>query len=370
MSIQQLSTTNLRAADDVTGRTIRYAVIGTGMMGIEHIRNIALLPNTRLVAASDPNERSRGWAAAAATGLTPYADYGEMLDREEIDAVIIATPNYTHAAVLKDLLQTDKHILCEKPLCTAIEDCRWVVDAVRGRRPVFWVGMEYRYSRAVERFVSEVHSGTAGEVRMLSVREHRFPFLPKVGDWNRFNRNTGGTLVEKSCHHFDLMRHVLRAEPMRVFASGGMDVNHLNEEYAGETPDILDNAFVLIDFDSGARALHDLCMFAEASRHQQEIAAIGDKGKVECLLPEGSVVVGRRGSAVETFPVAVPQDIKRAGSHHGATYYELLDFQRAVSEGQAAKVTALDGLKAVAMGLAAQRSIDEQRLVLMSEFGL
>jgi predicted dehydrogenase len=223
----------------------------------------------------------------------------------------------------------------------------------------------------VTRFVAEVRDGAAGRVRMLSIREHRFPFLPKVGDWNRFNRNTGGTLVEKSCHHFDLMRHVLAAEPVRVFATGGMDVNHLDETYGGDVPDILDNAYVLIDFEGGTRALHDLCMFAEASRHAQELAAIGDGGKVECLLPEGSVVIGRRGaSPLETVHVPVPGEIARAGSHHGATYYELQDFQRAVLSGSPAKVTAMDGLKAVAMGLAAQRSIEEVRPVLMSEFGL
>src|SRR5574341_2181823 len=180
-----------------------------------------------------------------------------MLAQEDIDAVVVATPNHTHAAVLKDLLQTDKHILCEKPLCTTIEDCRWVVDAVQDRRPVFWVGMEYRYSPPVERFVAELRAGAAGTVKMLSIREHRFPFLPKVGDWNRFNRNTGGTLVEKSCHHFDLMRHVLQAEPVRVFASGAMDVNHREERYDGEAPDIIDNAYVVVDFNNGARALHD-----------------------------------------------------------------------------------------------------------------
>jgi myo-inositol 2-dehydrogenase / D-chiro-inositol 1-dehydrogenase len=56
---------------------------------------------------------------------------------------------------------------------------------------------------------------------MLTIREHRFPFLEKVGDWNRFNRNTGGTLVEKCCHFFDLMRLILRDDPVRVMASGG-----------------------------------------------------------------------------------------------------------------------------------------------------
>jgi predicted dehydrogenase len=350
---------------------VRYALIGTGMMGVEHIRNIQLLPHAQLVATADPNENSRKWAASAASEVPAYEDYRRLLDEVDFEAVIIATPNYTHTDVLKDVLPTGKHVLCEKPLCTTIEDCRWVVDAVRHREALFWVGMEYRYSPPVTRFVEEVHAGTAGNLRMLSIREHRFPFLPKVGDWNRFNRNTGGTLVEKSCHHFDLMRLVLRTEPVRVFATGGMDVNHLKEAYGGKAPDILDNAYVIVDFEGGAKALHDLCMFAEASRHAQELAAIGDKGKVECLLPEGDLIIGRRGGPpLETVHVTVPEEIARAGSHHGATYYELLDFQNAILDRTSARVTAMDGLKAVAMGLAAQRSIEEGRPVLMREFGL
>ncbi len=90
-------------------------------------------------------------------------------------------------------------------------------------------------------------------MKMVAIREHRFPFLVKVGDWNRFNRNTGGTLVEKCCHFFDLMRLVAGAEPVSVLASGAQDVNHLDERYNGEVPDILDNAYVIVDFANGVR---------------------------------------------------------------------------------------------------------------------
>ena len=72
---------------------------------------------------------------------------------------------------------------------------------------------------------------------------------------------------------------------MRVYASGGMDVNHLDERYDGETPDILDNAYVVVDFEDGARALLDLCMFAENSTNEMEIAATGDRGKAEAFIP-------------------------------------------------------------------------------------
>jgi predicted dehydrogenase len=89
--------------------------------------------------------------------------------------------------------------------------------------------------------------------------------LDKVGDWNRFTENAIGTLVEKCCHFFDLMNLVLDSEPVRVMASGAQDVNHLDESFGGRTHDILDNAYVIVEYSSGQRGLLDLCMFAEAN---------------------------------------------------------------------------------------------------------
>ncbi|MBX3494051.1 MAG: Gfo/Idh/MocA family oxidoreductase [Parvibaculum sp.] len=342
------------------------------MMGIEHIMNINIIPGARVTAIADSHEGSREWGRATAEGeIEEYADYREMLAKAPVDAVIVATPNFTHNAVLSDIFETKLHVLCEKPLCTTFEDATAAAERAKTHKGVFWVGMEYRFMPPVTRFVEEVHGGAAGKLRMFAIREHRYPFLPKVNDWNRFNRNTGGTLVEKSCHYFDMMRHVVQSEPLRVYASGGQDVNHLDERYDGEVPDILDNAFVVVDFANGVRAMHDLCMFAEGSRNQEEMSAVGDKGKIECLIPEGNVVIGqRKPKTVETVHVPVQAEVLKAGFHHGASYYQHLAFQRAVREGTAPLVSAEDGLKAVAMGLAAHRSIEEGRPVLMSEFGL
>ena len=79
------------------------------------------------------------------------------------------------------------------------------------------------------------HLGEVGEIKMLSIREHRFPFLKKVEDWNRFNEKTGGTLVEKCCHFFDLMNLMIHSVPVKIYASGGQSVNHLDECYRGKT---------------------------------------------------------------------------------------------------------------------------------------
>jgi len=238
------------------------------------------------------------------------------------DAVVIATPNHTHHDVLLDLLPTDLHLLVEKPLCTTVPDCRRVLDAAEGREAVVWVGLEYRYMPPVARLVREVRAGAVGRVRMVHLREHRFPFLPKVGDWNRFSRNTGGTLVEKCCHFFDLMAHIVGERPERVMASGAQDVNHLDERYDGEVPDILDNAYVIVEFPGGARGLLDLCMFAEGSAHQEEVVVVGDVGKVEAFLPDSTLRTGRRADATACAPrpSTTPSCATRASTTAPATW--------------------------------------------------
>ncbi len=340
-------------------RTLRYGIVGCGVMGREHIANLDLIPGSEVAALADPFPGSLEAAAALAGKAATYADYREMLAQVELDALIVATPNHTHREVLEHVFSGPPlALLVEKPLCTTAADVPVLRAAAAAYPAPIWVAMEYRYMPPLARLVEEVRAGTVGRVRMLALREHRNPFLVKVGDWNRFARNTGGTLVEKCCHFFDLMRFILQDEPVRVYASGAQDVNHLDERYDGETPDILDNAFVVVDFARGARALLDLCMFADGSRHQEEIAATGERGKVECFVPASEVVLSSRmRDSARVIPVPVEVRLLAAGHHHASTYYEHLGFRRAVLDGGPVEVSVEDGLRAVLIGLAAEESV-------------
>ena len=112
-----------------------------------------------------------------------------------------------------------------------------------------------------------------------------------------------------------------------MVASAGQSVNHLDERYEGRTPDIWDNGYVVFDFANGARAMLDLCMFAEGSRHSEELAAMGDKAKVECLLPQNIVTHGNRENwRVCEEEIHVPEEILKAGYHSGATYHQKQGF--------------------------------------------
>jgi myo-inositol 2-dehydrogenase / D-chiro-inositol 1-dehydrogenase len=355
---------------------LRFGLVGAGMMGREHIRNLKLFPQAEITALADPVESSLASAIETigerADGVQTFADSAALARSGLVDAVIVVSPNFTHRKVLEPLLQTDLAILCEKPLCTTLEDARWVRDQANGRSAPFWTGMEYRYMPPVARFIDRLRDGDVGRLVMLSIREHRFPFLPKVGDWNRFSANTGGTMVEKCCHFFDLMRLIVGAEAVRVFCSGAMDVNHLDERYDGRTPDIIDNSYTVVEFDNGVRAMLDLCMFAEGEEQQETIAGVGDKAKLEVAIPGGDLVFSPR------TPLRAPKQVVRehvivdaaalkAGTHHGSTYYQLAAFLDAAMGSAPVAVTAEDGLRAVAIGAAAELSAREGRAVSLSE---
>jgi myo-inositol 2-dehydrogenase / D-chiro-inositol 1-dehydrogenase len=168
-------------------------------------------------------------------------------------------------------------------------------------------------------------------------------------------------------------------------------LRHLQEQYQGQTPDILDNAFVVLDFPHGRRALLDLCMFAEGARYQEELCVVGTKGKIECKVPGpgrfwpaelgnapvAQLTVSQRHQtgpegwtnhpsiqAVAPFSLDIPVDaaLLAAGDHNGSTYYqhqkffELVQGFKAGNTHATADVTISDGLKAVVIGLAAELS--------------
>ena len=355
---------------------LRVGLIGTGMMGCEHLRNLMGLDSVAITAVSDPNEEPLNWATKTledrANSVTQFTSHEDLLASGLVDAVLVASPNYTHKSILDDILSTNIPVLVEKPMCTTVEDCISVVQAQESRSAITWVGLEYRYMAPIAGLLQELRSGIIGNMKMMSIREHRFPFLVKVDNWNRFSKNTGGTLVEKCCHFFDLMNLAVGSRPVRVMASGGQDVNHLDEVYNGERSDILDNAYVIVEYANGVRTMLDLSMFAEGGQHEQEITVVGDKGKLEAFIPgNGKIFVGDRTSrAVQEIDVPTDPDIAHMGFHFGASFIECKRFVDAVINNTPPEVTVADGLWSVVIGAAAHKSIDESRPVLISEYGL
>ena len=351
---------------------VRYGIIGCGMMGQEHLRNIALLPDTSVAAIFEPDADMAAKAQALAPDAVMVGDLAALLAINTLDCLLIASPNFRHVEQLQDIAAACAlPILVEKPLFTNPDDVAKLVAFREAYPAPVWVAMEYRYMPVISHFLVHAQAATGG-IKQFSIREHRFPFLEKVGDWNRFNRYTGGTFVEKCCHFFDLMRHTLGSEPIRVMASASQAVNHLDEIYEGETPDIIDSGYVIVDFDCGARAMLELCMFAEGSAYQEELSAVGPVGKIEAFVPGpgrfwpahlGAAPVAklvtspRAPQGPVTHDIPVDPALLEAGDHNGSTFYQHQKFVALVrGETTDPEVSLGDGWAAVAMGMAAQES--------------
>ena len=346
----------------------RYGMVGCGMMGQEHLRNMALLPEIEVAAIFEPDAGMRALSQQLARGASQVDSLEVLLQHAGLDALVISSPNHCHAEQLQQMAQVRPlPVLMEKPACTHLAAVHDLRQLTRSYPAPIWTAMEYRYMPPITRLLEEARSQEAcGSAVMLSIREHRYPFLTKVGDWNRFASNTGGTLVEKCCHFFDLMRLVMQADPIRLYASGGQNHNHLDERYAQGQPDIVDNAFVVLDFPGERRALLELCMFAEGSRYQEEISLVGPLGKLECKVPGPGrfwpsellgaapvaqlIVSPRQPPGPRLLEIPVDAQLLDAGDHNGATFYQHQKFLAVLQGRQSVE------LKAVVIGLAAEHS--------------
>lgn len=359
-------------------KILNYGVIGCGMMGREHLRNIALLDGARVHAIYEPDAGMAARAREIAPDAAFYTSIDSLLADQALDCLLVVSPNYLHLDQLEIIARNRPlPLLMEKPLYTD-PDHAARIKAVKATYPApVWVAMEYRYMPPVATFLEQLERATGG-VKMLTIREHRFPFLTKVGDWNRFNQKTGGTLVEKCCHFFDLMRFALKSDPVRVMASAGQAVNHLDEIYDGKVSDIWDSGYVIVDFANGARAMLELCMFAEGSRYQEELSAVGPDGKIEAQVPGPGrfwpehlgaaptpqvVISPRHPRGPVALEIPVEERLLAAGDHNGSTFYQHLRFLSVVRGERGPDVTLEDGAWAVRMGHAAQKSAETGQAV-------
>ena len=151
---------------------IRYGIIGCGSMGREHIENLKALGDTEVTALADTHAGSR----AAAVALCPnppqvFERHRDLLASGLCDAIVIATPNFTHVEVMRDALATELHILVEKPLVTTVADGVELVELAKAKKKgIVWVAQEYRYMPPVAEMIRIAHDGGV-EIGRASCRE-------------------------------------------------------------------------------------------------------------------------------------------------------------------------------------------------------
>jgi len=251
--------------------TINIGLLGAGWFGREaHLKNLLGLPDVHVTAVSSRSTESRD-AAKALVGnhLQTFDDWRDVLNVEPLDAVIVALTNDQHHAAAMAAFAAGKHVLCEKPLGLTIAECDDIIAASKAAGTVLQVGHEMRHQGLYQKMKSMVKDGDVGDPRIMWCREYRGPMRP---GWRSSETLTGGLLLEKNCHHFDLFNWILDVPPVRVSAFGGKDVLTDRE--------LLDNAQVLVEYEGGRRAVLEICLFAPTGG-DCEIGIVGSGGRID-----------------------------------------------------------------------------------------
>jgi predicted dehydrogenase len=356
-------------------------VIGCGLNGNEHIYITLFEGRATIHGVYDVNPGSIAMAQKTLAGfntgreLVIYDSLEAACSDPAVDALIISTPNYTHLEILRVALKSGKHILLEKPMATTVDDAYEILRLTREYPAVLHIGLQCRFKPIIVEAIHEtLERKSIGDIKMVHMTEHRVPFLDKVGQWNKFSKYSGGTLVEKCCHYFDLLNLFAQDKPIRVYASGSMAVNFKDFEYNGEKSDIIDNAVVSVEYGNGVKASFNLCMFAPM--FYDEITLCGDEGYLKAYEKEDYLTFPRPTTYLEVLrgeahPSRIchpcyPAHIEESG-HNGSTFYEHVNFINSI-EGKASHSTTVEeGFWSVIVSIAAEESIKTGKVVQIDE---
>jgi predicted dehydrogenase len=413
----------------------RYALIGTGHRA--HMYLDALRGDHsdvgELVAWSDSNPGRLDFYEAefaAAGEVAPKRFTPDELERtiadERIDRVIVTSPDFTHAEYVSRSLLAGADVVVEKPITINAEGLRRIAAAIEESGHSVVTTFNYRYSPRNSALRELIQRGDIGDVTSVHFEwvldtVHGADYFRR---WHRYKDRSGGLLIHKASHHFDLVNWWIAAAPTRVYASGGLrfyGADNARARGLGERPSrglgvtddpfaldltndarqkalyidnehhdgylrdrdvfdegitIEDNLALVVDYDSGATMSYSLN--AHSPWEGYRVMVNGTKGRAELeVIERGAVLIGEDGSVV-IDPSAAPADFAGSnlrpegiGSHGGGDAY-LLDhvFNRVTEDPLGRPAGYADGVRAVSVGIAGNLSLETGLPTIVADLGL
>ena len=297
---------------------LRIGFIGVGAMGLSHLRSmhVGCGEHAEAVAICATNPDRIKQALEVAPQAKVFAKESELI-HSSLDTVFVSSPNFTHVQLALEVLQAGKDLFLEKPCGITRAECDALLAAAEKTDRIVMIGHELRYSPYFQKIKQLVDAGEIGQPRMVWCREFRGPFQKKSQAWIQDDRHSGGALVDKNCHHFDLMNWWAGARPKSVSAFGGCAVNRVIDG----PHQVHDHATVSFEYDNGALGTLQLCMFArDFPGEDLELGIIGDAGMLQTRISKIEILQWRRG-AKQGEPVA-----HRVNAKHGEGWGNHLGF--------------------------------------------
>jgi scyllo-inositol 2-dehydrogenase (NAD+) len=331
---------------------LRLGVIGVGRLGklhAEHLRRA--IPAAQLVAVADADGARAKQVAAELEIEHAYANWEALLARKDIDAVVVAAPSRFHASVTRAAAAAGKHIFCEKPPALSMEEAASAASAVAKAAVQFQIGFMRRYDPPYAHAKKWIDAGEIGDPVVIKCigRDRQPP--PR----SFFQGGINGTLfLDAMIHEFDLARWLMKDEVVEVHSFGSV----LSCPELAEFRDV-DSAVVNLRFERGG--------IGNAECHRK--SNYGYDIRTEIIGSKGAIQIGYLQQTAQLL-------LTSAGASHNIVDHwtvrfadayrnELEDFVDSVLAGKPARVTAQDGLNALAISIAAERSYRESRPITL-----
>lgn len=329
---------------------LRVAVVGAGRAGLVHGRNFAAgVPGARLVALADPDRETLLRAAADLRCDRTFDDPVAAVTDAAIDAVVIAAPTFAHAELAVAALASGKHVLCEKPLASSLDEAAAVERAAASSDDVFVMGFMRRFDRNFARAAELIAGGEIG--RPLYIRSTgRGPGLPPQWAWDP--EVSGGLIAEVNSHDLDTVRWLSGQEFETAYAVGRAAKR---PDIAERHPGFVDVVAATFELSGGVLAHVDGACPAD----------YGYDARVEVYGSNGVVFVGdaRAGSTLLVRAEGSRHDAVRSWQTLFAEAYRAEDahFVAAARGAERPRTGVRDGVRALEAVLAVNRSLAEGR---------
>jgi myo-inositol 2-dehydrogenase/D-chiro-inositol 1-dehydrogenase len=332
---------------------LRFGVVGVGRIGKIHIENLATrIPGAEVAAISDVAAAELEAVAAKFGVEKTFADYRDLLDLPEVDAVVICSPTDQHYKMIVDAAARGKQIFCEKPIDLSIEKVQAANQEVSRRGVKMMVGFNRRFDPNFLKIREMVASGMIGQPHMLRITS-RDPGPPP----EQYIRASGGLFLDMTIHDFDMARYLMGSEVTEVYTRAAVLVNPVFAR-AGDW----DTAAITLTFENGAYAMIDNSRKAVYG-YDQRAEMFGSGGMVTIAnnTPDSHILCD--GAGIHT---ALPLNffLERYAESYRR---EMQAFVDAIENQKPVPAGGEDGLKAAAIALAAGKSARENRPVKLAE---
>lgn len=338
---------------------VRVGLLGSGYMGRTYAECMAKYnTRTQLVAVSG-GRRAPGLADDY--DVDYVATYEEMLARQDIDAVLIATPHSLHREQVVLAAQAGKHVLVEKPMSTSVADCTAMIDACRSAGVMLEVIQTLRFRGTLARAKQLIEDGRIGKVWMIRGQSLRQDYVVDTASWAALPEN-GGAVLDMGVHNFDIMRFLTGAEVTTVFS-------HITTY--GDSPAPGMSAQTQLVFDTGMAAQQWTSFEFHARRmtdSQHLYVVSGEKGmldidgygKLALCTPDGEELIWEQPAIDFVNRPLEPSRLE-------AFYSQIQAFVDDILDGRPPTVSGEDGRAAVAVVEAAWQSARTGKSVAMNE---